>query len=353
LDVKYVEGGKNSSGTPMGERRNVKKRGLWMAVTAMTLVALLLSACGATATAQPEGSLAVSELQGEIVIFHAGSLTVPMKALTDAFQALHPRVTFETEASGSNSAARKISELGREADVMVSSDYRVIDKLLIPDWADWNVQFVRNTMVIAYTDQSLYGDEVGSDNWYDVLTREGVVVGRGDPDVDPCGYRTLLVWQLAEKHYGVPGLYRSLDEGCPLANVRPKSEDLIALLQSGDMDYAWEYGSVAVQHGLNFVELPDEINLSQVEHADFYALASVEVAGKEPNTTMTIEGTPIVYGVTIPNAALSPDLALEFVKFLLGPEGQEIMEQHGQPPIVPPVADDRDALPPELQAVVQ
>jgi len=275
-----------------------------------------------------------------------------MKALTEAFQALHPNVAFETEASGSNSAARKISELGREADVMVSSDYTVIDKLLIPDWADWNIQFARNTMVIAYTDQSLYGDDVGSDNWYDVLTREGVVVGRGDPDVDPCGYRTLLVWQLAEKHYGVPGLYRSLDEGCPLANVRPKSEDLLALLQSGDMDYAWEYRSVAVQHGLDFVELPDEISLSQVEHAEFYAEASVDIAGNEPNTTMTIEGKPIVYGVTIPDVALSPDLALEFVKFLLGPEGQAIMEQQGQPPIVPPVADDKDALPAELEALV-
>ncbi len=336
----------------MIRKRNVRKRELWMAGAAMTLVALLLSACGAAATPQPEESPAATELEGKIVIFHAGSLAVPMKALTEAFQALHPNVAFETEASGSNSAARKISELGREADVMVSSDYTVIDKLLIPDWADWNIQFARNTMVIAYTDQSLYGDDVGSDNWYDVLTREGVVVGRGDPDVDPCGYRTLLVWQLAEKHYGVPGLYRSLDEGCPLANVRPKSEDLLALLQSGDMDYAWEYRSVAVQHGLDFVELPDEINLSQVEHAEFYAEASVDIAGNEPNTTMTIEGKPIVYGVTIPDVALSPDMAREFVKFLLGPEGQAIMEQQGQPPIVPPMADDKDALPADLEALV-
>lgn len=89
-----------------------------------------------------------------------------------------------------------------------------------------------------------------------------------------------------------------------------------------------------------------------MEHAEFYAEASVDIAGNEPNTTMTIEGKPIVYGVTIPDVALSPDLALEFVKFLLGPEGQAIMEQQGQPPIVPPVADDKDALPAELEALV-
>lgn len=347
MDVQHVKGG-----TPKIRKRNVRKRELWMAVAAMTLVALLLSACGAAATPQPEESPAATELEGKLVIFHAGSLTVPMKALAEAFQGLHPNVAFETEASGSNSAARKISELDREADVMMSADYTVIDKLLIPDWAHWNIRFARNTMVIAYTDQSQYADEINAENWYDVLTRDGVVYGHSDPDADPCGYRTLMVWQLAEKHYDIPGLYATLDEHCPLRNVRPKSVELIALLESGDMDYAWEYRSVAVQHGLDFVEIPDEINLSQVEHAEFYAEASVDIAGKEPNTTMTIEGKPIVYGVTIPDVALSPDLALEFVKFLLGPEGQAIMEQQGQPPIVPPVADDKDALPAELEALV-
>jgi len=262
-------------------------------------------------------------------------------------------VTFETEASGSNAAARKISELEREADLMMSADYTVIDKLLIPDFADWNIQFARNTMVIAYTDQSLYAGEINADNWYEILTRDGVIYGHSDPDADPCGYRTLLVWQLAEAHYGVPGLNGTLEEHCPPENVRPKSVELIALLESGDMDYAWEYRSVAVQHGMKFVELPDEINLSLVEHTDFYSQATVEIAGKEPGTTMTMVGKPIVYGVTIPRNAPSPDLALEFVKFLVGPEGQAIMEQMGQPPIVPPVAGDKDALPLELQPLIE
>jgi len=315
-------------------------------------------------TAVPEQPMATPEppptavpeppaLEGKLIAFHAGSLSVPLEKLTEAFRAKHPDVTFETEASGSNVAARKISELGREADLMLSADYMVIDKLLVPEFADWNVQFARNTMVIAYTDQSQYADEINADNWYEVLTRDGVIYGHSDPDADPCGYRTLLVWQLAEKHYGVDGLYADLDEHCPPENVRPKSVELIALLESGDMDYAWEYRSVAVQHGLQFVELPDEINLSMVEHADFYSQATVEVAGTEPGTTMTMMGTPIVYGVTVPKNAPNPELALEFVKFLLGPDGQAIMEEEGQPPIVPPVASDRDTLPPALRTLVK
>ncbi|TKJ30343.1 MAG: tungstate ABC transporter substrate-binding protein WtpA [Chloroflexi bacterium B3_Chlor] len=333
--------------------RKVNARRIQGSLSAMALLALLLAACSAAPAAQTGDTPAAAELEGKIIIFHAGSLTVPVDALTEAFQAQHPKVRFETEASGSNAAARKISELGRQADLMLSSDYTVIEELLMPDFADWYVQFARNTMVIAYTDQSLYADEVDADKWYEVLTREGVVVGRGDPDVDPCGYRTLMVWQLAEKYYELAGLDESLDAACPPQNVRPKSEGLLALLQSGDMDYAWEYRSVAVQHGLEFVELPDEINLSKVEHTDFYAQAIVEIAGEEPGASMTMTGKPITYGVTIPQVAPSPDLALEFVKFLIGPQGQAIMEQHGQPPIVPAVATSKASLPADLLLLVE
>jgi molybdate/tungstate transport system substrate-binding protein len=318
----------------------------------LTILAMTLSAC--CGPAQPVAPTEEIEqaLEGKLVIFHAGSLTVPLDELTKAFQAKHPDVIFETEAGGSNATARKISELGREADLMMSADYTVIDKLLIPDFADWNVRFARNTMVIAYTDQSQYAGEITANNWYDIFTREGVIYGHSDPDADPCGYRTLLVWQLAETYYGVDGLYATLQDHCPPENVRPKSVELIALLESGDMDYAWEYRSVAVQHGLELIELPDEINLSMVEHADFYGQASVEIAGSEPGTTMTMTGAPVVYGITIPKNAPNPDLALEFVKFLLGPDGQAIMEAQGQPPIVPATTGDMEAVPAELKELV-
>jgi molybdate/tungstate transport system substrate-binding protein len=321
-------------------------------IVLLTVLTTALAAC--CSPAQPAAEKGERVLEGKLVIFHAGSLTVPVKELADAFQAQHPGVTFETEAAGSRTTARKVSELGREADIVMSADYTVIDNLLIPDFADWNIQFARNTMVIAYTDQSKYADEITTDNWYEILTRDGVIYGHSEPDADPCGYRTLLVWQLAEAHYGVDGLYGTLQDHCPPENVRPKETDLIALMESGDMDYAFNYRSVAVQHGLKFIELPDEINLSRVEHADFYRQATVELSGTEPGETITQIGKPIVYGVTIPHNAPSPDLATEFVKFLLGSEGQAIMETQGQPPIVPAVvATGSDMLPAELKELVK
>ena len=298
-------------------------------------------------------AVSLAGLSEDLIVFHAGSLTVPMLKLAQGFEAAHPGVTVAAEASGSNVAARKISELHRDADVMMSADYRVIDQLLIPDYAKWNVQFARNTMVIAYTDRSKYADDITAENWFHVLLRPGVIFGHSDPDLDPCGYRTLMVWQLAEEHYKMPGLEKQLIDACPLGNIRPKAVELLALLQSGDMDYAFEYRSVAVQHGLRFIEFPDEINLSRTEYADLYAHAVVQIAGKEPGETMPVIGAPIVYGVTIPTAAPHQELAIEFVRFLLGLEGQAIMNESGQPSIVPAVVvTGADDLPAQLSALV-
>jgi len=291
-------------------------------------------------------------LSGKITIFHAGSLTQPVKDMADKFTALHPDVTFETEAAGSVECARKISELQRPAEIMMSADYLVIDELLIPEWADWNILFAKNDMVIAYTDGSKYADEITTENWYEVLLRDGVIYGHSEPAVDPAGYRTLMTWQLAEKFYEKSGLYDQLQAACPVENVRPKSVELITLLQSGDMDYAFEYRSVAVQYDLKFVELPKEINLSDASLAEYYAQAAVELPGKDPGTTMTINGTPIVYGVTVPKTAENPALGVAFTEFLIGPEGQAILEAAGQPPLVPAVVADVTTVPAELQSLV-
>ncbi len=319
----------------------------WLAV--LLALSLALAACGR----EGQPSETTDGLSGKLIIFHAGSLTVPVEKLTEAFRQKHPQVEFATESGGSRTVARKISELGQEADIMMAADYLVIDDLLRPQYADWNIQFARNVMVLTYTDRSKYADEINSDNWYQILLRDGVIYGHSDPNADPCGYRTLMVWQLAEIYYQKPGLYQQLDDHCPPANVRPKAVELLALLESGDMDYAFEYLSVAVQHHLRYVSLPAEINLGSPELADYYAQARVEINGSEPGQTVTVVGAPIVYGLTIPKNAPHPELAEAFLAFVLGPEGQAILESLGQPPLDPPLAENYDKLPASLKPLVK
>ena len=311
-------------------------------ILAFILILTLAIGCGS----EPE-----SGLTGKLPIFYAGSLTIPFARVSEEFNRLYPDVEILAEGAGSRTTVRKVTELQKECGVIGSADYTVIPQLMFPEYADWYIVFATNQMGIAYTDRSQFADEINGDNWYEILQRDGVKYGRSDPDQDPCGYRTLMVWQLAERHYGIPGLYGKLYEA-EGDLMRAKEVELIALLESGDLDYAFEYSSVAAQHDLNYVALPPEINLSDEEFRDFYATAQVEISGKDPGSTIVKEGKPIVYGVTIPSNFPNQELAIAWVDFLLSPEGMAIMEKNGQPPVIPAVTNDRSRLPEALKKYV-
>jgi len=301
-------------------------------------------------------SQALAEPSGKLVMFHAGSLSVPFAAMEKAFEAKYPKVDLQREASGSQAAARKVSELKKPCDIMASADYTVIDKLLIPGYASSNIRFATNQLVLCYTDKSKYAGEVNADNWYEILQKKDVVWGHSDPNLDPCGYRSLMVLQLAEKHYRIPGLYDKMLANRPIENVRPKSVELISLLQTGNMDYAWEYLSVAVQHKLNYIVLPDEINLGNYKYDDFYAEAVVKVTGKKPGTFMEMKGGSCTYGVTLIKDAPNREAAIAFLAYMLDPEGGlKILKDMGQPPFIPcrvPTEAMKTSLPSELQGLV-
>jgi len=300
---------------------------------------------------------AFAEVSGKIVIFNAGSLTIPLAQMEKEFEANYPQVDVLREAAGSQKCARKISDLKKPCDIMASADYKVIDKLLIPNYADWNIRFATNQLVLCYTDKSKYAGEVNAKNWYEILARKGVIWGHSEPNLDPCGYRALMVLQLAEKYYKIPGLYARLVANRPKENIRPKSVELVSLLQTGNMDYAWEYLSVAVQHGLKYILLPDQINLGNYRFDEFYSQAVVKVTGKKPGTFMDMKGGSVTYGITMIKDAPNREAAIAFLKYMLDPQGGlKILKNQGQPPFVPcrvPTGAMKSSLPEPLKDLVE
>ncbi len=281
-------------------------------------------------------SYAQKRPEGKLVVFHAGSLSVPFAMIEKAFEEKYPDVDVLREAGGSTKMARLISEVGKPADVMAAADYTVIDDLLIPRFTDWQVRFASNQLVLCYTSKSRYADKVNGRNWYKILQEKGVIWGQADPNLDPCGYRALMVMQLAERFYRSPGLYGRLLASRSEAAIRPKSVELISLLKTGNIDYAWEYLSVALQHGLKYVRLPDEINLGNSEFDSFYRLAKVKVTGRKPGTWTVKTGKSCTYGVTILKDSANKEAAVAFVEYLINPEGGlRILQESGQAPIIP------------------
>ncbi len=326
----------------------MKKITLVLAQVAVTIALLELVAGSQSAQA---------EAREKVIIFHAGSLSVPLAAMEKAFETAHPEINIQRESGGSRKCARKISDLGKDCDIMASADFSVIDRMLIPEFASWNVRFATNQMVLCYTEKSTFAEEITPENWPEILARKGVSWGHSDPNLDPCGYRALMVLQLAEKAYAQPGLNQRVLANRPLRNVRPKAVELIAMLENGVLDYAWEYRSVAVQHQLKFVSLPEKINLSSYAQESFYSQAKVAVSGKKPGEKIILKGKSITYGVTLINEAPHRAAAIKFLNYMLAPEGgMSILKEMGQPPIVPARVSDEKviaALPEPLQKQVK
>lgn len=349
------------------------------------------AAAETTTTALPETSTtAAPELEGTLTIYHAGSLAVPFEQLEAIFEKEHPDVDVLRESGGSAAIISKAiteKDAGEAPpDLLASADYMLIpDRMYEGAYADWTIVFARNTLVLCYADDAPFADEITNGNrmWYDVLRNEDVKWGHSDPDADPCGYRSLMVFQLAQKHYydeadtfgntpdeNANDLYDACIPGSEEERgrtnqgnevVRTKSVDLVALLEAGELDYAFEYRSVAVQHGLSYIELDDAVNLGQVgkmgdtgmTYSDFYGQASVQLKIESGDYKPAV-GAPVVYGITVPMDAPNPLAAVEFIKLLISEDGKQVMEvENGQPLMDPIKCDDPEALPSELQGLVE
>lgn len=304
----------------------------------LAIIVILLTACGNP----PRGK------SDEIIVFHAGSLSVPFKQLKDEYEKKNPDVNILLEPAGSLVCARKITELKKPCDILASADYFVINELLIPEYASWGIRFATNEMVIAYKDKSKYSSEINENNWIDVLSRKDVIYARSDPDSDPCGYRTVLTFMLAEKFYDLPGLSEKLVKKNK-EFIRPKEVDLIALIESNAIDYMFQYKSVAIQHGLKYIQLPDEINLSEPSLNDLYKTVSLEVTGSKPGTKMVVTGEFINYSITIPETAVHKDAAAGFLSFILSKEGLDIFRKNGQDPLTPLTSEQTEKIPPQIR----
>ena len=148
----------------------------------------------------------------KLTIFYAANLISSMNGVIEEFKKTHPDTRVIAESSGSVLAVRKVTELNRKADIIFVADYKLIDEMLAPEYADWSILLYRDPMVIAFTEKSRYTNEIDSDNWYKILMRPDVKYGYANPDLAPVGYRTLMVWQLADLYYS-----EKIDNCCPNA----------------------------------------------------------------------------------------------------------------------------------------
>jgi len=284
----------------------------------------------------------------QVIIFHADALTVPMNRLIAAYQRLHPDVEIHAESKGSVLCAQTARQ--RDCDILMVADARIIEKME-PQYAEWNAIFATNEMVIAYSQKSKYAAEINGRNWYEILARPGVSFAHSNPEHDPCGYWTLIVWKLADLYYGPMADGRRISEALAAArtaeSIKSDAHIMLNLIDSpSGIDYCFVYKNQAVEQNLKIVELPKEINLSDPSLADFYGKVSLP----EPiNRT----GAPIAFSLALLKKAREPEEAIRFLSYVLGPDGRAILRGNKAVAsfnvVHPPIVDNPDKVPESLK----
>jgi molybdate/tungstate transport system substrate-binding protein len=265
---------------------------------------------------------------------YAGSMGVVMDRFIGPAFAKANGVEFQGVGQGSYGLARQLEGRLLQADVFVSITPGPIDIVKKAGLIGAAIPVASTQMVIAYSPRSKFAAEFaaaaqGKKPWYEVLQTPGLRFGRTDPATDPQGQNIIFTMLLAQNFYGQPGLADRILGGYQNQQQIFAEPSMLSRLEAGQIDAASGYLSATKSHHLPFIELPDEINLSNpLMDGKWYKTVQFSIrlpGGKEA----TLSTQPLVFYAAVLKDSKQPALARKFVQFLLGPEGQELFRDNG------------------------
>lgn len=360
-DYYLLLGGLNSVFNFKTERSNVAALTLLLALLLVVLYTSLDSRFYVvTATMDDTHASSLVQKGDKVFVMYAASLLKTFEEnLGPAFQ-METGYTYQGEARGSVQVANMIIDGLRRPDVFVSAGTIPIMKLMNstddPSLADWLVKFGSAEMVIAYSPNSRFFNDlekarVGEIPWYDVLSKPDLKFGRTDPELDPKGYYMIITAELANMYYNDSGIrQRVLGDDRNPEQIFPE-EILKTILEQGQLDAVAAYKHEAVARGLPHITLPAEINLADPMFSSFYNTASYTLENGDKG--QTVFGEPIYFSFTIPNTVKNIDGAVSFARFVLSYEGENILEDEGLNYIKPVVEGNIEEVPPAIRNALE
>ncbi len=259
---------------------------------------------------------------GKITIFEAAGFAPVIDAITAEAEG-KLNVSIIAEASGTQVACRKLSELGRRCDILISADEKLFREL-VPDKTEFRLDFATDEIVLAFGQRAKFADDVEKD-WAKALFEKDVRLGRGDENLCPVGYRTLMTWQLQEKFANIAGFSDNLKSKS--AKVVDDVMHLTPLLKTGEIDYAFLYRSMCIAQDIRHIRLDRKVNLGDI--STDYSSVSVKLGkGK------VIKGGPVIFSLSIPSNSENPESASRLIKYLLTDKAG-VIKAKGFTPIKP------------------
>ncbi len=254
-------------------------------ILALTLTLIFVSACASNV---PQPASASSAPQRTLTVFGAASLTEAFGEIATVFETAHPGVEVLLNFAGSNTLRAQI-ESGAQADVFASANTNEMKTLVASRLisADAPQIFLTNRLVIITP-----ADNPAGLSTLDDLARPGLKLVLAAKEV-PVGMYT-------RQMLGNVGADFKTQTLANVVSNETNVKQVLAKVQLGEADAGVVYASDAVSApGLPVVEIPSEWN----------------VLAEYPIATL--------------KEASHPELAAEFVAFVLSPEGQAILQNWG------------------------
>jgi molybdate transport system substrate-binding protein len=245
-------------------------------------------------------------MAGIIEVFHADSLAGPMNELKKAFEAKNKGVAINLTPGVSKQLEERILK-GEICDIFAPSSQAVADDLLSKKGMAWYVVFSANEMVVITTKSNPLGIRQISD-----LAKPGIKFIRITGEKDLGTNRTIVFLKKAAAAEGKPELAQKIVDSAMSDPVKPTSvPDTVRAVKEGKANAGVVYYSAAVaaRNDIDIIRFPASINVSE----------------------------EIRNAAGIPATAKNPKEATDFVRFILSYEGQTILAQTGQPPVVPAI----------------
>lgn len=248
------------------------RRSAWLAIAG---IALWTSGCAETTPAAAD--------DGAVSVFAAASLTDSFTELGEAFMEQHPELEVTFNFGSSSDLVNQINE-GAPADVYASADQANMAKLTEGEGTDGTPStFATNSLEIIVE----AGNPQRIDGLNNLAAEPDLIVVSCAPEV-PIGAYSQQVLDAA----GLAVEFDSLEE-----NVRAVVEKVV----TGEADAGIVYVTdvTAAGDAAEGVEIPADVNVTAK------------------------------YPIAVTTTAADPDAAAAFKAFVLGPDGQEILADHG------------------------
>ena len=249
--------------------------------------------------ALPFALLRVSAAQEIVSVLYAGSLVTPMEGPVKA-ALLGQGIAFEGQPGGSKELANLIASGVRSPDVFISVNPALVKNL--GDKVASATTFAGTSLGVAWAPTSKYAAVFeraakGDMPLQDALETPDLRIGRTDPKLDPKGAYTITgvkMWLGDEQEQHLLG-----PEENP-AQIFPE-EDLLARVDTGQVDVGFFYRTEAIARKYPFIPLPGNAALTD----------------------------RITYTLAIMKAAPHPQTAKTFADFILTGGGRDILTRAG------------------------